>query len=29
LFGDKPSNDGPWRSTQSFLDVMSCIMRQR
>jgi hypothetical protein len=29
LFGDKANNDEPWRSTQIFLNVKSCIMRQR
>ena len=25
LFGDKANNDEPWRSTQIFLNVKSCI----
>ena len=29
LSGDKANNDGPWRSTQSFLAAKSCFMRQR
>ena len=29
LFDDKVSKDGPRRGAQSFLDVMSCFMRQR
>jgi hypothetical protein len=29
LFGDKADHDGPWRSTQNFVDGESCFMRQR
>ena len=29
LSGDRANNDGPWRSTQSFLDAKSGFMRQR
>jgi hypothetical protein len=29
LVGDRANDNGPWRSTQNFVDGKSCFMRQR
>jgi len=29
LLSDKANHDGPWRSTQNFVDGESCFMRRR